>query len=128
MCDDIMIHVAGPCRRLGSATLNDYICLSVKDEQYPAIVPRQGSATKGVVYESISDRGLLNLDEFEGEMYARKTVVVRLHTGVEITVHTYVCKPVYSQMLLDDEWCFDTFLQRGKADFIAKYVGFSKIG
>ncbi|MBN2531080.1 MAG: gamma-glutamylcyclotransferase [Deltaproteobacteria bacterium] len=127
MCDDIMVHVAGPCRTIGSARLTDYRCVAVKNEEYPAIFNNGGYITHGVLYDQISDDGFARLDEFEGEMYERRVVAVTLEDGSTVETYTYVFKPEFAHLLTDENWQFEAFLKKGKAAFIEKYVGFTRI-
>ncbi|MBN2717461.1 MAG: gamma-glutamylcyclotransferase [Deltaproteobacteria bacterium] len=127
MCDDIMFRVAGDCTVIGKTVLTDYRCLAVRNEEYPAIVPQPGFSTLGVLYDHISDEGFTHLDDFEGEMYRRITVWVSLESGTQTDAFAYVFRPEFKHLLTDREWSFEHFLNSGKAAFIARYVGFSKI-
>ena len=127
MCDDIMHRVAGDCTTMGRATLENYRCLAVRDEDYPAIVKKDGYCTRGTLYDSITPEGFVNLDDFEGEMYERIVVTVTSASGQSFQAYTYVFRPQFAHLLTDTEWEFDEFLKSGKSAFVDKYVGFSKI-
>ena len=126
-CPDIMHRVAGLCDRLGPATLDGYRCMRVRDEEYPAIVQCVAHTTDGLVYENVSIPALARLDDFEGEMYSRTKVTVRLESGLEIETFTYIIQPEFHHCLTDDDWQFERFLAHGKDRFVARYVGFSTL-
>lgn len=127
MCEDIMFRVSGLCEVVGEATLNGFRCLAVRNEEYPAIVPQQNAVTRGVLYRNISRDGWGRLDEFEGEMYARRLVDVTLISGETLQADTYVFRPEFAHLVTSEDWRFETFLEQGKQRFVNKYVGFTRI-
>ena len=127
MCEDIMFRVAGACQVAGDAVLDGFRCLSVCDEEYPAIAPRENAVTRGVLYRNIAADGWRKLDDFEGEMYERRSVTVKLISGEEVSADTYVFRSEFHYLLTDLDWRFETFLKQGKQRFIEKYIGFKKI-
>lgn len=120
-CADIMASVAGACEGVSDAVLQDYRCLSVRGESYPGIIAAAGWHTEGRVYSGISEAGRRQLDAFEGEMYLRERVKVRMATGAFRTVFAYVIHPDFRHLLEERDWSFEQFLQEGKRHFVANY-------
>jgi gamma-glutamylcyclotransferase (GGCT)/AIG2-like uncharacterized protein YtfP len=127
MCEDIMVAVAGEPLRHTPARLFQYRRYSVKNEQYPGIVPNNGSVVDGIVYQGITPAIWSRLDRFEGEMYCRRPVTVLLENGAEAQVYCYVFRPEFRQRLTDEEWDLQTFLRQGKKIFQTRYSGFKDI-
>ncbi len=71
-CEDIMFAVVGQVLRHHPASLADYRCYTVKNEQYPGVVSETGGSVEGVVYYDIEPEGWLRLDRFEGEPYPKE--------------------------------------------------------
>lgn len=126
-CDDIMHRVAGQCRKVSSALLPGYCCLTVKNETYPGIMPAEGCSVPGCVYEGISDAALERLDRFEGEMYRRVMVTVVLDDQSTQNVFAYIVKNKFRDSLSDEIWDLESFLSEGKTAFLAHYFGFCSL-
>jgi gamma-glutamylcyclotransferase (GGCT)/AIG2-like uncharacterized protein YtfP len=127
MCEDIMFAVCGVPLSHSPAVLPRYRRFLVKDEQYPGVVPSDGSSVEGIVYHGISPAVWLRLDRFEGEMYDRCPVTVLHENGAEAQVYCYVFKQEFRQHLTDEEWDFKIFLRHGKKIFQARYAGFKDV-
>lgn len=127
MCDDIMTRVTGGAFSSTAARLKGYARHPVRDETYPAIVPKAGACVAGRLYHGLDTRALQRLDAFEGEMYARTTVAVEPAHGGTAQAEAYVLRPAWAHLLAPGDWDFDDFLARGKAQFLARYMGFGAI-
>ncbi|MBC9073874.1 gamma-glutamylcyclotransferase [Thauera sp. CAU 1555] len=127
MCEDIMARVAGGAFSSTAAMLHGYARHPVRDETYPAIVPRHGASVAGRLYREVDAAALQRLDAFEGEMYARTPVCVELPDGGRADAEAYVFRPAWEHLLMPGEWDFERFLAHGKAHFLARYLGFSKL-
>ena len=79
---------------------------------------------EGVLYRGLNASVLRRLDAFEGNCYRRELVTVRFAEGKRVQAHTYVFKPEFAHLLGKDDWDADAFLRKGKAHFMARYVGF----
>jgi gamma-glutamylcyclotransferase (GGCT)/AIG2-like uncharacterized protein YtfP len=124
MCEDIMAYVAGEQLRATPALLPGFHRFLVKDEHYPGVVPDPTGTVTGLVYHTISLQGWSRLDAFEGEMYDRLPVTVRLGNHTEAQVFCYVFRPRFSHRLTATEWDYAAFLQNGKELFKSRYRGF----
>jgi Gamma-glutamyl cyclotransferase, AIG2-like len=111
-----------------SAILHEYRRQRVKYADYPAIIPKRLATVRGVFVTGLSDMDVRRLDLFEGSMYERQKVTVKLLKNVnlqenvpdselaglegkEAEAETYVWRdPVES--LEDREWDFDDFKKK----------------
>ena len=124
MCDDIMRHVSGLQLSGARGTLSGYRRFCLNGEDYPAMVPVADGRVRGVVYAGVDRTAWDRLDRFEGEMYARRIVTVRLDDGRALDAATYILQPQFQDRLGDAEWDYDAFLRDGKARFLRQYAGY----
>jgi gamma-glutamylcyclotransferase (GGCT)/AIG2-like uncharacterized protein YtfP len=127
MCADIMAEVVGARLRSTPAILLGYRRYLVRDAQYPGVVTDPDGTVAGQVYHGISEAGWGRLDRFEGEMYDRRPVTVRLESGIETLVDCYLFRPEFAHRLTATEWDYAAFLRTGKALFQQQYCGFKAI-
>lgn len=125
---DIMSHVSGVTGRGTNAVLEGYARYRVSGEQYPGIVPEGGGKVEGMVYFDISADQVRRLDIFEGEMYSREKIKVKI-VGENTTaeVMAYVVKPEHVHFLTRKPWDFEGFLKEGKRLFEEDYYGFDEL-
>lgn len=88
--DDVFRAVTGRSAVCEPAVLPDHARYRVRGASYPAVVPETGAETNGVVYAALDADTMAALDRFEGDMYTRERVVVRLAAGQQRHVETYV--------------------------------------
>ena len=124
MCDEIMAEVSGVCPHGVPATLLGYRRLQVKAQPYPAIVANTDCRVDGIVYQNVPPSAWDRLDRFEGEMYSREIVQVRLRDGSTVQAATYVLRPQFRGCLDKAEWDFAVFLREGKGRFRRSYKGY----
>jgi gamma-glutamylcyclotransferase (GGCT)/AIG2-like uncharacterized protein YtfP len=122
MCEDIMQLIVGIQREPITATLDGYSRRSVKGQRYPALVADQQSQVEGQIYSEISALGWERLDQFEGEMYDRRTVKVTLASGCIVEADVYLTQPSFLHMLEPFEWDFESFLQHDKNDYLNLFL------
>jgi gamma-glutamylcyclotransferase (GGCT)/AIG2-like uncharacterized protein YtfP len=127
MCEDIMRDVSGCVLGRAVATLVGYQRKQVRGEEYPGLVEEPAGRVEGVVYHRIPESAWERLDRFEGEMYERHTVGVRLGDGEHASAQTYVVRPRFRDRLSDVEWDFADFLRRGKERFQNGYEGYESL-
>ena len=125
MCPAIMKDVTGLDLRGEPATLEGFRRGLVRDEVFPAILPASGHAVQGVIYQPMTPPAWSRLDRFEGEIYERRMISLRLPNGRILSAGTYVIAPAHTDLLTDLEWDFDHFLLHGKQRFIADYRGYA---
>lgn len=124
MCEDIFIAVSATSVPRTLATLHDYTRLCVKNEVYPALVPRQGGRVDGVIYQNIPSSAWRRLDRFEGNMYVRRSIQAHLSSGETIVAETYVARAEVTHCLVEMEWDFASFIDQYKEQFYRTYSGF----
>lgn len=127
MCEDIMKSVAGVELTHAKGVLRGYRRLELKNEHYPAIIEDNGSEVDGIVYFNIPEKGMTRLDNFEGKMYQRRIVEIKLVDRNIMKVSTYVFKDEYHDRLGSKEWDFAQFLERGKSAFVSNYFGYDEL-
>lgn len=127
MCAEIMQQVAGSLPPAAPAALGNYRRCRISNEEYPAIVGQPGAAVQGLVYLAVPAAAWLRLDRFEGEMYARRTVLVDGADGKSLAADTYVIRDEFAHLLLPAEWSYAEFLRSGMRRFAADYGGFAAL-
>jgi len=127
MCSNIMEDVSGVWFEGQSAVLHDYTRRCVKSEHYPGLTMEKNGSVDGIIYRNIPEVAWRRLDRFEGEMYRRCPVMVKLDDGTHLEAETYVVKSGFLQHLDAGEWDFDRFLKRGKDDFQQRYRGYKNL-
>lgn len=117
MCEDIMQDVAGCLPHNIPATLTGYSRRSVRNEYYPAVIREKDSFVEGTVYLDVPDRAWESLDTYEGDMYARTYVHVRLADGSEVPAVVYVATHEFLRQIEEYDWDFAGFMtSREKKD------------
>jgi len=127
MCDEIMEEVAGCRLPYTAGTLKCYSRRAVRGEHYPAIFRNEKGLIQGIVYFSVPDRAWQRLDHFEGAMYARQTVHIKLANGMMLFADAYVVQPAFLNALEEADWDFEGFLRHGKESFQKHYKGYQSM-
>jgi len=127
MCADIMAEVVGAQLRSTPAVLRGYRRFLVRDEHYPGVMADAGGMVTGLVYHGVTGEGWARLDRFEGAMYDRKTVPVRLVDETHIMADCYIFRSAFTHLLTRTEWDYVVFLRSGKTQFQQQYGGFKAI-
>jgi len=128
MAPDIMQWASGHAGTAIPARLDGYFRGTIANEAYPGIVPAEGGSVSGLFYAGLGPSVIRRLDEFEGEMYERRTVEVTLHEKRVIAASTYLVKAAFLHRLGKDEWDYERFLRCGIEDFRRQYRGYREIG
>lgn len=110
------------------AILHEFRRHRVRTAEFPAIVPNPSSTVRGTFITGLTDGDIIRLDSFEGSMYERRPVKVKLLKNVrledevrdssvarlegeEVEAETYVWR--YPLRDLEDrEWDFEHFKKR----------------
>ena len=127
MCSDIMQHVTGLSRDAVNGELAGFARYRLRDQLYPAIVPDQQANVAGVIYQDLSVQAWARLDRFEGSIYQRQQVHVRLDDRTRINAETYVLRPAYRHLLLAEAWDIEHFIRHAKQDFMQDYLGYQRL-
>lgn len=120
MCEDIMMEVAGCCPAHCRGILTGYSRRPVRGEVYPALIPDEKGGVEGILYFDISTHALELLDQFEGEIYSRRAVEIRLPYETVVHAESYVLQPEFLHRIEETEWDFDNFLHHHKTNFLTE--------
>lgn len=102
-----------------AAILHDYERRAIRRAPYPAIIPKHGSAVKGVLYGQVNERALKALDDYEGEWYSREMVEVEADGQGSCMAFTYVLRPQHRRLLASGEWSYDDFRRSHLRSYLA---------
>jgi gamma-glutamylcyclotransferase (GGCT)/AIG2-like uncharacterized protein YtfP len=127
MCPDIMGLVSGLSLPGEPAVLTGYRRCKVRGEPYPAVLVDSDASVTGILYRNLNEPAWQRLDRFEGEMYRRLEIQVRLGDESCARAGVYVIQPAYHHHLSLEDWSFDEFLREGKARFECDYRGFDSL-
>ena len=104
------------------AILHGYAIYRVKDAEYPGIIGSAESEIKGVLYDDVSDQDLKVLDLFESDLYRRQLLEVKLKDGNFCNAWCYVIRDSNKNLLTDETWRLEDFLDHGLESFMSGYV------
>lgn len=125
---EIMNHASGSDPIGEKAVLPDFGRYQVKNVQYPGMRKEQGNQVDGLLYLDVGPDAVNRLDIFEGDMYTRMEVEVRLEEKNEVRrAMAYVVNDEYVHTLSSSGWSFEEFLATGKPLFTAGYHGFEDL-
>jgi gamma-glutamylcyclotransferase (GGCT)/AIG2-like uncharacterized protein YtfP len=123
MFDPVWSEVVSGSYDQFEAILQGYDRKSVRDEDYPVIVPSTPeSQVLGIVYRDVSVTDLARLNQFEGEYYFRKTVEVTTLDMMRLPAEVYVLKEEYFSIISYHEWDPVHFSSTGIHSFLLHYV------
>jgi gamma-glutamylcyclotransferase (GGCT)/AIG2-like uncharacterized protein YtfP len=118
----VMKRVTGHQRIGEKVVLFDYARYRVRNAVYPGIVSKRGSCVDGILYDDVSDSALKALDEFEGDEYRRQIVDVTRNDGSCRKALVYVVRDDKRDILADEGWDLDTFLNHDIDQFVKSRV------
>lgn len=110
--DAVRARVAGRALPARPATLPGYARRAVHGAVYPGVVREPGAATHGLLVEGVDARALARLDRFEGRLYERRRLPVRLAEGGFVHAGVYLVPPARRRALADAPWDPDAFAAR----------------
>ena len=108
-----------PARLLGFARY------ALRGETYPGLVEEPAAATDGILWRPIDAASVDRLDDFEGEWYERRNVIVETETGGESAAFTYVLHPDQHHRVSRRSWSRSRFESRYLQGFLSRYRGFA---
>lgn len=119
MLGEVMELVAGRSFARRAAALAGFRRLGLREQVYPAIVPARGETLDGVLWEALDPPALARIDRFEGPLYERQRLPVKVANGEIWSAFVYVLRPEHAGLLSDTAWDEATFRARHLADFLA---------
>jgi gamma-glutamylcyclotransferase (GGCT)/AIG2-like uncharacterized protein YtfP len=112
---DILHAVVGERWHGRTALLEGYARYRMLGKPYPAIVADPTGSVLGLVYSGVSAPALESLDRYEGELYERRTLSVRVGSSI-LTAVSYVLGDRHRSLLLAEDWDLAGF-ERHLADY-----------
>ena len=107
--EGIFQRVAGCLFSAQGAVLDGYFCCCVRGEVYPGIKQFYGAQTTGKLYHNVDLPTLKRLDFFEGDIYERIPVPVRLTNGTRVSAQVYCIRKKYRPVLSTQPWHLSDF-------------------
>lgn len=123
---EVLRAVTGAAPPAVPAVLEGFVRRCVAGEVFPAVVELQGSRVEGLLYAPLAPGAWRRLDRFEGDLYARRTVRVRLDApgpgAAMVAAETYVLRPEHRQRLGAAAWEPETFARDPLAAYLERIV------
>lgn len=123
MDPEIMAQVSGNVYPPVPVVLDGYLRRVVEEQVFPALVAKEGSQVKGVLWQGLSESTLIRLDSFEGVLYRRSEVEVTDQTGQRHLAATYVLRGEYLHLFSDQDWDPGIYLSKCRAAFLGEHSG-----
>lgn len=96
-----------------SAVLAGFARYRILGEEFPGLVPCEGSMTDGMVYDGIDRHDLTLTDRFEGAWFERCAVKVS-RAGVRVEAFVYIVRQEYRDILSTEPWDLEWFAKHGR--------------
>lgn len=109
---DIISFVLHRTPEAQSAILSDFVRYGIKDENFPGIIPYPNALTDGTLFLAITEEEWTRLDEYESDLYERKTVQVATSAGDTVKAEAYVIPEQNKEYLTRDLWDFKEYQPR----------------
>ena len=114
---EVMSAVTGRTFESCDATLRDHRRRLLHGLIYPGIRFASGEVTDGRLYLDLDRSALASLDDFEGDEYERRTVVVGVASGL-LSAEAYVLGPAHHSLQTSSPWDPQRFV----ASHLRRYV------
>lgn len=124
---ELRTRVAGRPLEGREALLPGYGRRALRNAAYPGVVRVPGDATPGLLLEGVDACALARIDRFEGSLYARRHLPVRVH-GRPGFVHAavYVVPPARRDVLADEAWDPRAFAEAHLEDYLEACGAFDR--
>jgi len=120
---EVMRAVTGRSFAGEPATLDGFARYRVRDADYPGLVPESGAQISGTLYRALDAVAIAALDRFEGALYERKTLDVRLRGGGTAAAQVYVVRESHRHTLSSEPWDKQAFARDRLAGFMRRLRG-----
>ncbi len=104
MWPDVLKAVIGRIPAMEDAILEGHRRLKIKNAIYPALIIAPSYTVKGKLIRGLSNKELLIIDDFEGDEYTRKEVMIKTATGNIEAAFVYIFNDDYLYLLKDEDW------------------------
>ncbi len=101
---NVMRAVTGRTFAGEPAALDGFARYRVRAADYPGLVPESGASTDGTLWRGLDAGALAVLDRFEGALYERLCVDVRVRDGRSVGAHAYVVRESNRSSLSHEPW------------------------
>ncbi len=118
MFDQVWRRVVSGSYRRAEAALAGHHRRAVRGETYPGVIAAPGGSVEGVVYFDVTESDLARLDDFEGDPYERRSVMLAV-AGEPIPAEVYLIRD--PELLESDSWDVAGFERSGIFEFLANY-------
>jgi gamma-glutamylcyclotransferase (GGCT)/AIG2-like uncharacterized protein YtfP len=119
---DVLQAVLGQRWSGEAALLPGYARYRVAGKPYPAIVAEPSACVAGILYSSLGEPELEQLDQYEGELYERLALRVRVG-GAERSAFSYVLRDEYRSLLSSEDWDLAAFERQHLASYLERIAG-----
>ena len=116
---DVLQAVVGQRWQGEPALLAGYARYRVRGKPYPAVVSEASGNVAGLLYSGIGAAELALLDSYEGELYERRDVSVRVGGDARPAV-VYVLGEQYRLLLSSDAWELGEFEREHLAEYLQR--------
>ena len=119
---DILEAVLGLRWQGAPALLPGYARYRVRGKPYPAIVPEPGGNVAGLLYPGVRAAELEHLDRYEGELYERHALSVRVDGATRAAV-AYVLGEQHRALLSNESWELGAFEREHLTEYLRTISG-----
>ncbi|MEY2934796.1 MAG: hypothetical protein RL033_5545 [Pseudomonadota bacterium] len=105
---EVLQAVIGQRREGVPALLSGYRRFCVPGKPYPAMVVDARSSVPGLLYDDLSAAELELLDYYEGELYERHELLVRVQSA-QIPAMSYVLSAAHGALVTEEPWDLQAF-------------------
>ena len=116
---DVLHAVVGQRWPGEPALLMGYARYRVRGKPYPAIVAEPAAHVPGLLYGAVAAEELERLDSYEGELYERRTVSVRVGGALHPAL-VYVLGEQHRSLLSSDTWELGEFEREHLAEYLRR--------
>jgi len=101
---DIITYVIGRIPESEEVKLKDFVRYRIKGADFPGIFPREGEQVDGTLFTGISSDELLQLDDYESDLYVRQKVEVIHLDGSLSLAYAYILPPENESVCTEEPW------------------------
>jgi len=116
---EILAQVVGRSWPSSPAVLEGYARYRLNDKPYPALVEESGSQVQGSLYSGVTQAELTRLDDYEGELYERRSLRVWVGTRA-LDAFTYLLRREYRALLSAELWELADFEREHLSSYLSR--------
>lgn len=116
---EVLQAVIGQRRDGVPALLPGYRRFCVPGKPYPAMVVDRASSVSGLLYDGLSAAELALLDYYEGELYERQELLVRVQSA-QVPALSYVLSRAHGALVTEEPWDLQAFEREHLASYLQR--------